>query len=35
VCGCDDVKYKNYCKANQSGTSIQNEGDCSSELAFE
>mmetsp|Transcript_19392 Transcript_19392/g.29266 ORF Transcript_19392/g.29266 Transcript_19392/m.29266 type:complete len:311 (-) Transcript_19392:26-958(-) len=35
VCGCDDVKYKNYCKANQSGTSIQNEGDCSSKLAFE
>lgn len=35
VCGCDDVKYKNYCKANQSRTSIQNQGSCSNELAFE
>ena len=35
VCGCDDVKYKNWCKANQSGTSIQNQGSCSNEIAFE
>ena len=35
VCGCDDIKYKNSCKANQAGTSIQNQGACSNEIAFE
>ena len=37
VCGCDNVKYKNWCKANQQGrTSIQNQGSCSNEMiAFE
>lgn len=35
VCGCDNVKYKNWCKAKQSGTSIQNQGSCDNEIAFE
>ncbi len=36
VCGCNNQVYKNWCKANQQGrTSIQNEGNCNSEIAFE
>ena len=32
VCGCNNVVYKNSCKAYQSGTSIQNQGSCANEV---